>query len=401
MAKMKRFEELNQIQFFLDDVDNEITMLLQSLQWDRNKLISDVTKTACIYNHHHTVPSSSKVSHEEKCFLKTEGYCSNDKLLPEPFDNNSDTIVQLGSDDIRNIIDVASKNDPLFKRGCGSATHPLTVERLQATFTADERHAIHDAVVRTAPARHDLSDLALLDGSAVKEEGKTKSRVEILAELRNMKRRRAKYRVAAKTKNYSDILRDVIKTQMELYTETQTHSKNGSKQQIKNEIHDISTSVLHIKRERSSSTENYRKSVDRIHNHRHIDISNDRDRRPRYDERSRKYDRKSDQRQRDERSEKSKVSYSKSYDHNSYSSSYRNGSRGDSHRHKNSRIDDSRYHDRHSYEKIKYEEKRSRQKDFIKCEPNFGHIHEKRKNEEKKIPRDRESIKREPDYSGY
>ncbi|VVC98586.1 unnamed protein product [Leptidea sinapis] len=380
MAKMKRFEELNQIQFFLDDVDNEITMLLQSLQWDRNKLISDVTKTACIYNHHHTVPSSSKVSHEEKCFLKTEGYCSNDKLLPEPFDNNSDTIVQLG---------------------CGSATHPLTVERLQATFTADERRAIHDAVVRTAPARHDLSDLALLDGSAVKEEGKTKSRVEILAELRNMKRRRAKYRVAAKTKNYSDILRDVIKTQMELYTETQTHSKNGSKQQIKNEIHDISTSVLHIKRERSSSTENYRKSVDRIHNHRHIDISNDRDRRPRYDERSRKYDRKSDQRQRDERSEKSKGSYSKSYDHSRNSSSYRNGSRGDSHRHKGSRIDDSRYHDRNSYEKIKYEEKRPKQKDFIKCEPNFGHIYEKRKNEEKKIPRDRESIKREPDYSGY
>lgn len=42
----------------------------------------------------------------------------------------------------------------------------------------------------------------------------TLNRYEILAELRNMRRRRTKYRVAAKTRNYSDVLRDVIRTQV-------------------------------------------------------------------------------------------------------------------------------------------------------------------------------------------
>ena len=43
------------------------------------------------------------------------------------------------------------------------------------------------------------------------------SRQEILLELRNMRRRRTKYRVAAKSRNYSDVLRDVIRTQVWRY----------------------------------------------------------------------------------------------------------------------------------------------------------------------------------------
>lgn len=39
---------------------------------------------------------------------------------------------------------------------------PLTVERLQATYSADERRAIHDAVVCAVPACHDLTELMLL-----------------------------------------------------------------------------------------------------------------------------------------------------------------------------------------------------------------------------------------------
>ncbi|XP_068629784.1 NKAP family protein-like isoform X2 [Battus philenor] len=106
-------------------------------------------------------------------------------------------------------------------------TQPWTLERLQSTFTADERRAIHDAVVQAVPSCHDLADLALPSrdcGNMTKE----KSRAEILAELRDMKRRRPKYRVAAKTRNYSDVLRDVITTQMDLYTDAIQSKESGS-----------------------------------------------------------------------------------------------------------------------------------------------------------------------------
>lgn len=48
-------------------------------------------------------------------------------------------------------------------QGLGShESEPLTVERLQSVYSADERRAIHDAVVNTAPFCHDLTGLDLL-----------------------------------------------------------------------------------------------------------------------------------------------------------------------------------------------------------------------------------------------
>lgn len=45
--------------------------------------------------------------------------------------------------------------------GC-RGPEPLTVERLQSVYSADERRVIHDAVVNSAPFCHDLTDLDLL-----------------------------------------------------------------------------------------------------------------------------------------------------------------------------------------------------------------------------------------------
>ncbi|XP_026742586.1 U1 small nuclear ribonucleoprotein 70 kDa-like isoform X2 [Trichoplusia ni] len=98
----------------------------------------------------------------------------------------------------------------------------MSLARLQASYSADERRAIHQAVVSAVPSCHDLADLAL-PGDGDKAKGRViLTRFEILAELRNMRRRRTKYRVAAKTRNYSDVLRDVIKTQMEHYNVVKT-----------------------------------------------------------------------------------------------------------------------------------------------------------------------------------
>ncbi|CAG4906461.1 unnamed protein product [Colias eurytheme] len=255
-----RQNELSDLKSYIKNIDKEITLILQSLQWNRGTLISEKPPVTCALNMAHKVPLENKAKHEEQCWLKSLGYYAQDKLLPEPLDPNANTIVKLGPNDIKLIIDTASNNDPSFKKGNGwNEPVPLTLERVQTTYTMDERRAIHDAVVASVPACHDLSDLALFDVNAVKSESEDvkRSRTEILAELRDMKRRRTKYRVAAKSRNYSDVLRDVIKTQMEMFTDTQTECGHTSDANISSEStrrdDDYSNIQMHIKRERSTS----------------------------------------------------------------------------------------------------------------------------------------------------
>ncbi|XP_063360086.1 RNA-binding protein 25-like [Cydia amplana] len=217
----KRRTELLELSSYIQTVDNDVTMILQSLQWDRKHLIGAAPLISCKYDTNHRVPPDKMEAHEKECYLRSLGYSKEDLLLPEPLDANAKTLVTLSKNDVQNIIEYAAKVDPTFKKGRGSRdpSEPLTLERLQHTYSADERRAIHDAVVSAAPSCHDLSELALLSGDGETQNTKPKSRAEIIAELRDMKRRRAKYRGAVKTRNYSDELRSVIATQMEHYSE--------------------------------------------------------------------------------------------------------------------------------------------------------------------------------------
>ncbi|CAH2216327.1 jg22430, partial [Pararge aegeria aegeria] len=61
------------------------------------------------------------------------------------------------------------------------------------------------------------------DAGAAPEQSKRKSKLEQLAELRDLRRRRVKYRVAVHSRNYSHTLRALIDTQMEMYVEAQGH----------------------------------------------------------------------------------------------------------------------------------------------------------------------------------
>ncbi|CAK1552696.1 unnamed protein product [Leptosia nina] len=222
----KRREDLNDLQSFLSSCDKEVTMILQSLQWDRNNLNTDQVMKTCMHNDGHRLPANKKREHESKCCLKIQGYGEEDVMFQEPFDCNADTVVKLSTNKIKNIIEEAAKTEPNFRKGNGwDGPPPLTLDRLQSIYTSDERRAIYDAVVAAVPTCHNLADLALQGTDALTTGAKTKSRLEILSELRDMRRRRTKYRVAAKTKNYSDVLREVITTQMEFYTDTQDQRK--------------------------------------------------------------------------------------------------------------------------------------------------------------------------------
>ncbi|CAH1646359.1 unnamed protein product [Spodoptera littoralis] len=219
----KRRDDLTELKSYTEKVDNDLTMILQSLQWDRKNLLQNPVLCTCRYDSNHKIPPDTIEKHEKICFLRENGYSKEDQMLPEPLDANANTLVKLKKEDIQEMIANASRADITFKKGVGChGAEPMSLERLQVCYSADERRVIHDAVVTAVPSCHDLADLALLSESNEQGSKVILTRKEILLELRNMRRRRTKYRVAPKTRNYSDVLRDVIKTQMEVYNDVKT-----------------------------------------------------------------------------------------------------------------------------------------------------------------------------------
>ncbi|XP_073944519.1 U11/U12 small nuclear ribonucleoprotein 48 kDa protein-like isoform X1 [Choristoneura fumiferana] len=253
----KRRTELSKLSSYIQSIDTEVTMILQSLQWDRQYLIEGLPMAPCRYDCSHTVPPNRLDIHERECRLRSAGYSTDEQLLPEPLDAQADTLITLNKDDITNIIEYAAKIDPLFQKGHQGRgpeeCQPLTLERLQHAYSMDERRAIHDAVVNAVPSCHHLLELALPHGEGSQPGARSKSRAAVLAELRDMKRRRTKYRGAAKTRNYSDVLRDLIATQMEHYSETQSavsdagqpHNLNTNKETNRSKKYE----EVHIKEE--------------------------------------------------------------------------------------------------------------------------------------------------------
>ncbi|CAH2086955.1 unnamed protein product [Euphydryas editha] len=240
-----RQEQLSQLRDFIKEAEKEVTLILQTLQWDRNTLMQEIKTNPmviCKYDSNHRIPVEKQKEHEEKCFLKSQGYKLDDMFLPDPLYPDGKTLIKLTSDEIKQIIDAASKKDPLFKRGNGSVeTEPWTWARMVTTYTTDERRAIYDAVVNAMPSAHDLSDLALASTSAGASQSEPKSRLQVLAELRDMRRRRARYRGCAPARNYSHTLRELIATQMELYTgsntDTEIEQNNYKATKTRNDTH--------------------------------------------------------------------------------------------------------------------------------------------------------------------
>ncbi|XP_048479690.1 serine/arginine-rich splicing factor 11-like [Plutella xylostella] len=345
----KRNLDLQNLQSYLQTVDKEVTMVLQSLQWDRKHLLEGKDLVSCSHDPNHKIPPDKREEHERNCILSSHGYSREDDLLPDPVDPHAPTLVKHSKMEIQSIIQGASNSAPSFKmgkyslkftgklslheilcnkmnycisvwlkifiyfkivsfceytflfnprqpalpwvklittkhvvcqsfvsgqhciyglviikyktksnnhipihiEGAGSpaSPEPLSLSRLQATYTADERRALHDAVVAAAPEQGDVAELALMSVEE-RTQARAASKLELLAQLRDMKRRRARYRGAAGSARYSDTLRDLIKTQMELYTgvknepdvdktsvgiNSQTNSKQHSGYELGNE----------------------------------------------------------------------------------------------------------------------------------------------------------------------
>lgn len=143
----------------------------------------------------------------------------------------------------------------------GERLIPRTSDRLLTDFTRDEREALYEyAIAHTVKPDigGDIEDSRSRMDHPKNE--KEPTYLELLAQERNMKRRRAKHKgVHTNKKSHTEILREVINQQMEMYTER---------------IADVSNNYVSIEDDHTSDKQHpYRSSSDQRYSRAHTNAT--------------------------------------------------------------------------------------------------------------------------------
>ncbi|KZC10449.1 PREDICTED: U11/U12 small nuclear ribonucleoprotein 48 kDa protein-like [Dufourea novaeangliae] len=213
-----RYRNLNN---FTKEVHKEITELTSALGWTMESIeIDNDNHLICPYDSSHRIGKENLDQHLELCQWKEDGYSEFDVPLSEPnlslcspFSIKLDVYLQ------NNILQEAKRKDPTIRIGLGERLIPRTCDRIFADFTPDERKILHKYIVSHTSNMndgHNFADTGKLQ--CQDKEDKKLSFLELLVQERNLKRRRAKHRgVHTNKKSHTEILREIINQEMELY----------------------------------------------------------------------------------------------------------------------------------------------------------------------------------------
>nr|XP_047932375.1 U11/U12 small nuclear ribonucleoprotein 48 kDa protein isoform X2 [Anser cygnoides] len=210
-------------------------MAARSAVW----LGDQVERVVCPYDSHHRVPRASLERHAASCRLRKMGY--SDEEQAEMYDssffyeNLKVPSVAMDKDLQFHIVQQAKAQS--VKEGIGYSegsysSLPVEVPQNHKRFTCDltqaDRLALYDYVVEETKKQRSKSQITENDSDLfvdlaakiTQDDGQKgpKSHLEILAEMRDYKRRRQSYRaknVHITKKSYTEVIRDVIGVHME------------------------------------------------------------------------------------------------------------------------------------------------------------------------------------------
>ncbi|XP_066062103.1 U11/U12 small nuclear ribonucleoprotein 48 kDa protein isoform X2 [Chamaea fasciata] len=193
----------------------------------------------CPYDVHHRVPRSSLERHAESCRLRRMGYSAEEEAEMYDcsffYENLKVPTVAMDKDLQFHIIKQARAQSAKEGAGYSEGSYsllPVEVPQNHKRFTCDltqaDRLALYDYVVEETKKQRSRSqimendsdlfvDLAAKITQDDSQKG-PKSHLEILAEMRDYKRRRQSYRaknVHITKKSYTEVIRDVIGVHME------------------------------------------------------------------------------------------------------------------------------------------------------------------------------------------
>ncbi|CAK6441432.1 unnamed protein product [Pipistrellus nathusii] len=233
---------------FVESCGRTLEEVTSSLGWSLDLLDPGEEAAAedevviCPYDFNHHMPKSSLAKHMVSCRLRKLGYTKEeeDKMYNSEFfyENMKIPSITLNKDSQTQIIKQArtavGKDDDYYNQRIYSSLPvevPLNHKRFVCDLTQADRLALYDFVIEeTKKKRSDSqiiendSDLFVDLAAKVNQDNSRKSPksyLEILAEVRDYKRRRQSYRaknVHITKKSYTEVIRDVINVHMEELT---------------------------------------------------------------------------------------------------------------------------------------------------------------------------------------
>ncbi|XP_046703103.1 U11/U12 small nuclear ribonucleoprotein 48 kDa protein isoform X2 [Silurus meridionalis] len=233
-----RLEALHQLTEFTQNCRTQLTELLEVLGWSwdnyssQSCVVQQDKMDVCPYDPNHTVPHKSIESHKTSCLLNQLGYSKEEQAeMYDPsfcYEKANIPTIKLDKHAQHQVIVQARANAlPVQSTGiyCQNySTEPADVpqnhKRAICDLTMADRLALYDHVILEAKQQRvnasNNEDLYVdLVSKLNKDEERSgpKSHLEVLAEMRDYRRRRQSYRaknVHITKKSYTEIIREVI-----------------------------------------------------------------------------------------------------------------------------------------------------------------------------------------------
>ncbi|XP_060778322.1 U11/U12 small nuclear ribonucleoprotein 48 kDa protein [Neoarius graeffei] len=232
-ALQARLENLNQLTEFSQNCRTQLTELFGVLGWSWENHSSQDQMEVCPCDPNHTVPCRSMENHKTSCLLSQLGYSKEEQAgMYDPsfcYEKANIPSIKLDKHTQHQVILQAQASAPPFQSTgtyCQKdySTEPAEVpqnhKRAICDLTVADRLALYDHVIQEAlqqSAKTSNNEDLYVDlvSKLNKDEEKSgpKSHLEVLAEMRDYRRRRQSYRaknVHITKKSYTEIIREVI-----------------------------------------------------------------------------------------------------------------------------------------------------------------------------------------------
>ncbi|XP_040020605.2 U11/U12 small nuclear ribonucleoprotein 48 kDa protein [Gasterosteus aculeatus] len=230
-----RLDRLRELTEFTESCRKQLDDAFEALGWseDRGQVASDAMEQ-CPYDSDHRVPARSLETHKARCGRREMGYCAEEEA--EMFDtsacyeNSSVRSFTMDKSAQHQVILQARSAAPLmrmegvFWQGQYSGQPvdvPQNHKRAVCDLTVADRLALYDHVVHVlgrqkeavAAGNEDLYVDLVSKLQKDEEQNEPKTHLELMAEMRDYKRRRQSYRaknVHITKKSYTEVIREVI-----------------------------------------------------------------------------------------------------------------------------------------------------------------------------------------------
>ncbi|XP_063971581.1 LOW QUALITY PROTEIN: U11/U12 small nuclear ribonucleoprotein 48 kDa protein-like [Lytechinus pictus] len=234
----QRQQALQKFSDVIDSASKNLDGILKEIGWSIEDLQTKEAEMVCPLNPNHRVIESSLEGHIERCKWARDGYTKEEKDHAASLEANS--FFYENKKNVHTVeLDMSSQREIMSRfAGPSDRTFPRTMDRLDVEFSPDERLAIYEKVREKSQiqTQADIDDLEINLETDKKDEEDKKEKVkthsEVLAEMRDYRRRRQSYRaknVHITKKTRTDIIREIIESNMKFFEDSPSAVKKKRK----------------------------------------------------------------------------------------------------------------------------------------------------------------------------